>query len=744
MGGAATRRAIRRAAALAAVVATGTGLACAQRRVETPARHLILVTLDTLRADHVGVYGASVETPNLDRLAAEGAMGLRVSTHVPLTRPAHVSLFSGRLPPETGIRDNVSPAKIPAMPLLAEVARDAGFRTAAFVSSIVLSSASGLDRGFEIYSEDFEVDPLDPGFLNSGQRRGDETLAAAITWLEANRQAERLFLWLHLYDPHDPYEPPEPWAGRYPDDPYAGEVAWTDDLVGRLDSTLRRLGLAAESLLIVTSDHGEGLGDHDERLHGFFVYESTLAVPLLARGPGIRPGLRLEGPIGLVDLMPTALELLDLEPPPGAVASGRSLAGALRGAAEGEAPSLYAETLVPLLQFGWSDLRVLRRGDLKYIQAPRPELYDLAADPGETDNLLARGRPGAARELREALGDLLDAERAGPAAGGEQPAAVSEDLLARLGALGYLGGTAPADTPTPGADPKDKIEEFRLANDLMRRGLARLHEGNAAAAAGLFARLLERGIESAELHLYLARALADLGRFAEAVEHYEATVDRTPLYQEAWLGLATALEHSRGAAAALAALERGRTALPRNAELRVEEARRLRLVGRLSEAREALVAAVALGPDDPFSHAALAELERDLGNLDAAIAAFRRATELAPDEASYWNALGMTLGGAGRLEDSVPAFRRALDLDGSNPQHAYNLGLALLRLGRSEEARRHFETALRLAPGFKPARRSERPTAAAGRGEPARSGASLRAGPGAAGQRDPARRKPTS
>ena len=386
-------------------------VACSRERpAPAPPRHLVLVTIDTLRADHLGCYGnRDVETPHLDRLAREGALALDMSVQVPLTRPSHTTILTGLYPAEHGIRDNVSPALGAEVPTLATRLKGAGFETAAFVSSVVLSRQSGLARGFDAFSDRFDVGADDARFLNTIQRRGDGPTAEAIAWIEKPR-ASRFFVWLHLYDPHDPYEPPEPFASRYADRPYDGEVAFTDELVGRLEAALDRLGLTAETLLVVTSDHGEGLGDHGEAVHGYFVYESTLAVPLLLRGPGVLAGTRLAVTARSVDLLPTLTDLLGLATPEGARLSGRSLAVALRGGASPANEPTYAESLTPLLHFGWSDLRALRDGRWKYIQAPRPELYDLRDDPKEAHDL-ARALPTRTEALRTALARRLEAER---------------------------------------------------------------------------------------------------------------------------------------------------------------------------------------------------------------------------------------------------------------------------------------------------------------------------------------------
>ena len=280
-------------------------LLCGRRRVRSrghrqTARHLVLVTIDTLRADRVGVYSGVDLTPRLDRIAREGAYAANAMSHVPLTRAAHATLLSGLLPWELGVRDNLAPAELPSSPLLAEILKGAGFRTGAFVSSIVLDRRGGFGRGFDRYDDDFPK-TQSAELPNTLQKPGAETLRAAVAWLESQRATDRIGLWLHLYEPHDPYEPPEPYASRYRDRPYDGEVAYVDALVGQLDDALERLGLKSQTLLAVASDHGEGLGDHQETLHGFFVYQTTLAVPLILRGPGIVGGGRIAANVGLVD-----------------------------------------------------------------------------------------------------------------------------------------------------------------------------------------------------------------------------------------------------------------------------------------------------------------------------------------------------------------------------------------------------------------------------------------------------------
>jgi arylsulfatase A-like enzyme/Flp pilus assembly protein TadD len=663
----------------------------------TPARHLVLVTIDTLRADRLGCYGnAAASTPHLDRLAREGAFAPQATVHVPLTRPSHASILTGLHPAEHGLRDNVSPPLSADVPTLAETLQAAGFRTGAFVSSIVLSSQSGLARGFDTYSDRFEAGGDDARFLNTIQKRGDSATGEAAGWLQKAPEG-RLFLWLHLYDPHDPYEPPEPYAARFADRPYEGEVAWSDELVGRLRAALEARGLLDQALVIVTSDHGEGLGEHGETTHGFFAYETTLRVPLLMRGPGVKAGGRLAVTARSIDLVPTALEMLGVSRPPAMKPAGRSLAPELRGERLADEPA-YAESLLPLLHYGWSDLRVLRDGRWKYIQAPRAELYDLTRDPGETDNRAA-AELARAETLRNALARRLEPERAKGAVR-TNAAEVPPDLLEKLGALGYLGAGAPDAGPSTGADPKDKLDDYKAVNRLMREGLVRLRQKDHAGSARQLGEILERGIKSFEVHYYLGRALAGLGRHREAARHFAAALQRLPGYTAAYLELAESRLASGDPEGALRALREGQARSPRDARLLLAEAKLWRARGDRARELDAYDKALPLVPRDARARVEAGEAARDLGQSGRASRLLREAVEMDPSVASYWNSLGMVLGGSGDLAGAEKAFQQAVTRDDGNAQYAYNLGLALMRQGRGPEAARAFRHALDLQPRF--------------------------------------------
>lgn len=666
------------------------------------AKHLLVVTIDTLRADRLGVYGSTtVATPNLDRLAREGAMARQASVHAPLTRPSHVSLFTGLYPAEHGIRDNVSPPLAKDVPVLAEVLKARGFATAAFVSSVVLSKQSGLGRGFDRYADRFDIGEDDARFLNTIQKRGDVTTAEAVEWISSGQPQGRRFAWVHLYDPHDPYEPPEPYLSRYAGRPYDGEVAWSDELVGRLDAALTAARVRDDTLVIVTADHGEGLDEHREAVHGFFVYETTLRVPFIVRGPGIAAGTELGVVARTIDVLPTALDLLGLAAHTPRV-SGRSLGPALRGGAMDDLPT-FAESLVPLVHYGWSDLRALRDGRWKYILAPRPELYDLDQDPGERRNLVAED-PRRAKAYRSGIEERLRVEQAalrGPSSGAP---AIPPDLLEKLGALGYVSPGAAAGATSSGADPKDKIDDYQQVNTLMREGLIALREGRYGASLQRFQALTARGIDSFESHYYAARALAGLERWRDAASRFERALAKLPAYTAAYLGLAEAHLADGKPALALEAVRRGRKASPDDPRLIEREGDLARRLGDVALAASSYERVAGMAPEDALIRVKLGELYRDLGRTGDATRLIREAVKLAPDAASYWNSLGMVLAGSGDLAAGEQAFREAVTRDGRNAQYAYNLGLALARQSRRDEAAAMFRRALEADPRFVAAR----------------------------------------
>jgi choline-sulfatase len=454
-----TRRARLLTLVTAAVAALG-GLSWHMAHPEPRPIGVVVITLDTTRADRLSPYGLmDVSMPHLERLAGEGVVFDQASSVAPLTLPAHCSIFTGLFPPTHGVRDNADSALAPDHTTLAEILKSQGFETAAFVGSAVLDAERGLEQGFTRYRgvSQTTLKGRTTGSMtaDSRQRRADEVMTDATRWLALDGINGRpFFLWTHLYDPHLPYDPPEPFRSRY-FDPYIGEIAFADSQIGRLIDALDRHQLLDRTIVIVAGDHGESLGEHGERDHGIFVYESVLRVPLIIRAPGFAP-LRIGAPVRLVDVMPTVLDMLDLPAPS---MDGVSLVDLMNGSRRHLDLDVFAESRYPE-RFGWSPLRALRDGRFKLIDAPRPELYDLERDPFEERNIFDERRPLADAMMRRL--EALDPRQRSARASEERvvPDALRDDLAA----LGYV-------TPAPMRvsrnrtnlpDPKDRIGTMQL------------------------------------------------------------------------------------------------------------------------------------------------------------------------------------------------------------------------------------------------------------------------------------------
>ena len=389
--------------------------------------NVLLVTIDTLRVDRVGAYGhAAGLTPTLDRLAAEGLRFDSVRAPAPLTLPSHASLMTGRIPPHHGVRDNGTYRLDAAQPTLAAAIKTAGYQTGAFVGAFVLDARFGLARGFDLYDDQYGQRPA-LGRLAVVERSAEQVTTRAATWIRS--APGPWFAWVHLYDPHEPYAPPEPFASTYASMPYDGEVAYADAALGRMLDDLQGAGRLDRTLVVVAADHGEGLGDHGERTHGLFAYDSTLRVPLIVWCRSrIQPRVLVE-PAGLVDVAPTILDLVGIAFP---AADGQSLRARVTRAEPSNAASpTYFEALNANLTRNWAPLTGVAAGGLKLIDLPVPELYDLRADPGETQNLYA-GRQEDARRLEQ----MLDAVSSSAAT--TKGDAVDSETAARLRSLGYV------------------------------------------------------------------------------------------------------------------------------------------------------------------------------------------------------------------------------------------------------------------------------------------------------------------
>lgn len=658
------------------------------------ARDVVLVTIDTLRADAVGFAGnAAAETPHLDRLAASGWVFDRAHAHSVMTLPSHANLLTGRLPYEHGVRDNAGFVLPESIPTAAEAFGDAGFRTAAFVAAFPLDARYGLDRGFEVYDDSYPEGST-RGFAVA-ERSGEEVVAAAASWWRRH-EGEPRFLWVHLYEPHVPYEPPAPFAARFAGNPYLGEVAAADEYVGRLLEVVAPGEGSSDALVVVTSDHGEGLGDHGEATHGLFAYEATLAVPLVLWAEELTPA-RIDSPVQHVDVLPTMLEAAGIAASAVPGMAGRSLWRARAPDAGAGPDATYFEVLGPNLQRGWAPLRGVvarprpgtgdedRAGLLKYISLPRPELYDLAADPAEVRNLHA----AEARTAAE-LAALLPAESEWPPAAGS----VSEDERRALQSLGYLSSSGGVDLPrTYGEedDPKNLVDLDRMLQDYAEAYQA----GRLEEAEDLARRTIRRRPGMGLGYSNLAQVLLDRGRVEEALRLMIDAERR---------GLASPFLE-RQLALTLARTGRARDAvrlMERHASSNDPDSLNvLGLVlaesGETGRARDVLLRSLEFDERNPQTRQNLALAALHAGDWPLCEREARAALALSPALPLAWNYLGIALFNQRRTEGAIAAWQRSVELDPGDLDVLFNLATVAARAGRRETARPALERFVREA-----------------------------------------------
>jgi arylsulfatase A-like enzyme/Flp pilus assembly protein TadD len=482
--------------------------------------NVILITLDTVRADRMGFLGSKWGlTPNLDALASQGVVYEHTYSQAPITPVSHATILTGTFPQYHGIR-NFGDRLPPSIPFLPDILHSQGYQTGAFVGSIILDPkngfASGFERGFDVYNAGFHRQKTGERREASMQRRGEVTLGCVLEWL-GHRQKGPFFLWFHLWDAHDPYNPPEPFRSRFPNQPYNGGIAYVDATVGKLLDYLRTQGLYDNSLIAVTADHGESLGEHGELTHSIFLYDATIHVPLLLKLPGGRfAGQRVNANANLVDLAPTLLDALGQKSPP--AMQGQSLLPLIGNPRPGNRPS-FATGDHSERSFGWSALLSLRSGNHLYVRAPLPELYDLATDPGEKKNLYPANHAAAVRFAIQVDNFVKHMSTGAPQA---LQNGLDEKSREKLSALGYVGSGETA-SPTK-IDPKDRID---VANDMHDASLA-IEEGKEATVIPLLLHVVAKDPQIQAAQYYLGIAYSRKGNFAKAIPPLRKAVELRP------------------------------------------------------------------------------------------------------------------------------------------------------------------------------------------------------------------------
>ncbi len=660
--------------------------------------NIVLVTADTLRADKLGCYGNTrIRTPNIDRMAEEGVLFENATTVVPLTLPVHSSIFTGTYPMYHGVRDNGGYYLDSKHATLAESLKEKGYATGGFVAAFVLDSKWGLSQGFDRYFDDFDFSKYETVSLDSVQRRGDEVLAEALGWMDSAREGP-FFSWIHLYDAHTPYEPPEPYLSQYGQGPfqrYDGEVAYVDSLIGELTSWLETKGLAETTIVAFMRDHGESLGQHQETSHAFFIYDATTHVPFILKFPsGKSSRQRVAAQVSVIDLMPTLLDLVGVQIP-GAV-QGQSLLELATGQVDDLNLLAYSESYYPRNHYGWSELKSLRDGKFHYIAAPRPELFDLAKDPLQQNNLA----PKRARTVSQYQAKLEEMMERYSAEGIEDqaPLTLDAETTAQLAALGYLGGPSKikVDPDKPLADPKDKIKLFNL----IKRAGSDSSEGRVDDALAKIQRVLAEDPDILEAYSVLGNLYAKKDEDDRAVQAYQDALARDSEFKPALFGLANIYEERGQLDDAAAGFRRIIEVDPR------DSGAHFRLAGihtarkEFAEALELLQDNVESGSERPVFHNLMAECYIGLEQFDEAEKEVGIALEMKSDLASANYNLALILEEKQDIPGAIAAYDRDLEVSPKNFRTHFNVAKLYGQTGRPKKMVEHFEKSIELNKEF--------------------------------------------
>jgi len=659
---------------------------------KAPARpNVILITIDTLRADHVGCYGAeTVKTATLDALAQDGVVFERAIAQVPLTWPSHAVILTGTYPFQNGVQDFTGQPLAPQFRSVAQAFKQAGYATGAVVSAFVLDRSWGLARGFDFYDDAFSAETFEKKDIGLVDRRAEESVAHAVAWLKKTPRRP-FFLWLHLYDPHSPYDPPEPYRTEYKGHLYDGEIAYADHELGNLIDWLKQRRLYDSSLVAVLSDHGESLGEHGEDEHGFFVYNSTVHVPLIVKPParsGIRPSRRHE-PIETTAVAPSLLHLASVKDS----IQRQFQSPSLFAADADRKDSAYSETFYPFSSFGWSPLHALQTQRFHYIESPKAELYDLENDPGEMRNIAAE-QPAAAAVMKEKTRQLLAHNpfvSHNPGAGNLTPDA--QEKLRALGYLGFRAAVSPESLKEGLPDPKDKVVVFNAilraedafqqrdddrAEALLRQvqeqdpniyvipfllGESALRRQNWESAAAQLQRCLALNPNFDNAMTGLARALSKLGHTDEARNWLQKAVQSNPANYRAWYETGL-LEAGSNPAAALSAYQKAIAIQPNFSPGQRELGLALFQQKNYASASTHLEKAIALGLEDAHIRNFLGICYAQTNRTSKAVREHRRAIEVDPTLAEAHLNLGYDYERLHQHKAALEEYRRACELEG--------------------------------------------------------------------------------
>ncbi len=663
------------------------------------ADNVILITVDTLRADHLEAYGyAKGKTPTIAELAKEGVTFESVIVQTPITLPSHATILTGTYPIYHGVQDVVGRLR-DGVPTLAEWFKQKGYVTGAFVGSSVLAAPFGLNRGFETYNDRFHPQGLRQIDFDRLERRAGDVIEPALQWVEKNRWRP-FFLWIHLYDPHDPYTPPEPFATEFKEHPYDGEIAYVDSALAKFFQTLKQQKLYDSSLIVFTSDHGESLGEHREAYHGYFIYDASLRVPLIFKLSAVQAkgqpwkNARVPNQVRSVDIAPTVVQLLGEKAPPWM--QGEGLLAIMAGKRPNADLPAYAETHYPRIHFGWSPLFGYSTPNYKFVEAPIAELYDLKKDPRELKNIFSENKALAGR-MKEDLHALQRRFAGNPGRPGNSGESDPE-MMERLKSLGYVafsaGNTGTTAQQLP--DPKEKISTYNQLN----RAIAVSRRGQVRVAIEMLQQVAQQEPKMPVVHFLLGSEYFTLGHYLKAAEQFAETLQYNPQSNVARFQLARAYSQSGLADKAEQTLREILSQEPRHFAARHLLATLLGKKGLFEEAVSEELKALEGRPDYADGYNNLGSYYFQLGKMDRAVDSYRKAVELAPNNPTAFTNLSLAYLKQGHYDQALEQARAASQLDPQSSLAHYYQGQAYLGKGMKEEARAAFRKAVELNPNL--------------------------------------------
>jgi arylsulfatase A-like enzyme/predicted Zn-dependent protease len=620
--------------------------------------NVIIITLDTARADGLACYGCQdVQTPTIDRFAARGVRFERCYAQTPLTLPSHTTLMTGTLPLFHGVRDNGGFLVPQKLVTLAELFKDKGYETGAFIAAYVLDSKWGLNQGFDTYFDKFDLNKFQRVSLETVQRPANEVMDEALPWLEKKKD-KKFFTWIHLYDPHSPYEPPPPFDKQYATHPYLGEIAFADSQLHRLWQFLETNNLLENSLIVFAGDHGESLGEHEEKTHGFFVYQSDIHVPLII----VTPFPKLQGIVspevgGLVDVLPTVCEMAGL-PIPGEV-QGKSLVPAFYGRRRTGPSLVYSETYYPRFHFGWSDLKSVQNARYKLILAPVPELYDIAADPHEEKNLVY-----LQKKVYEDLNAEAEAfiQKSSRNAYEMDTSRVDQETREKLSALGYVGSfTDPAKLKGKTlANPKEKIAVFNELSRAREIGM----NGKPDEAIKIIQGIIATDPDITDAYFSIGSIYIQEQKYGEAIDYFKQVLDRKPDETFAALNITRSYER----------------------------------MGKLEEAEHFALDYLQKGFEEPQLYFMLGNMNFLQKKYDLAIPYYEKCLSLNTESAGSCDTLAAIYIVKGDLARAEEYLRKALELNPRLPNVHYRIAWIAEKQGRLQEAEAEYVNELQISP----------------------------------------------